>query len=348
MRPKLLHESLVQSLQHVLPDEEDEADEIGSLSQSAEAMRLSAAAPARSTPWAATTTADRLYRDHQGAAPRGARPFVCRPAPRCAGSLAGSGMDEIEAIGGLAEGGLIARAVEPKAGEASEADGGHTQETACLNCGTPLAGPHCHGCGQHAHVHRTIGASCTTCSTARCISRARPGTRCRAGDGGRGQLTRRYIDGERARFVSPMALFLFSVFLMFAVFQRVGTRRRRSRAGDVQMAERGGRRTNGARRSSNRAAHGSASPWRTAIRAPADRCGQIAAIERQLEETASSDGKVGGAATRPAATMAVRTPGSPPEPTGSPGSTRHREVAAEPHADGLQAAVRTSTSSRGC
>ena len=33
-----------------------------------------------------------------------------------------------------------------------------------------------------------------------------------------GELTRRYIDGERARFVSPMALFLFSVFLMFAVF----------------------------------------------------------------------------------------------------------------------------------
>jgi hypothetical protein len=32
-----------------------------------------------------------------------------------------------------------------------------------------------------------------------------------------GRLTRRYVDGERAKFVSPMALFLFSVFLMFAV-----------------------------------------------------------------------------------------------------------------------------------
>jgi DNA-directed RNA polymerase subunit omega len=49
VRPKQLHESVVQSLQRVLPDEEDEADEVGSLSQSAEAMRLSAAAPARST-----------------------------------------------------------------------------------------------------------------------------------------------------------------------------------------------------------------------------------------------------------------------------------------------------------
>lgn len=37
-----------------------------------------------------------------------------------------------------------------------------------------------------------------------------------------GALTRRYIDGERARFVSPMALFLFSVFAMFAAFQIAG------------------------------------------------------------------------------------------------------------------------------
>ena len=37
-----------------------------------------------------------------------------------------------------------------------------------------------------------------------------------------GELTRRYIAGERAKFVSPMAMFLFSVFAMFAVFQMVG------------------------------------------------------------------------------------------------------------------------------
>jgi hypothetical protein len=37
-----------------------------------------------------------------------------------------------------------------------------------------------------------------------------------------GELTRRYVAGERARFVSPMALFLFAVFLMFAVFSTVG------------------------------------------------------------------------------------------------------------------------------
>ena len=37
-----------------------------------------------------------------------------------------------------------------------------------------------------------------------------------------GELTRRYIEGERARFVSPAALYLFTVFLMFAVLSFTG------------------------------------------------------------------------------------------------------------------------------
>jgi hypothetical protein len=37
-----------------------------------------------------------------------------------------------------------------------------------------------------------------------------------------GQLTRRYIAGERAKFVSPLALFLFSVFLLLADFESIG------------------------------------------------------------------------------------------------------------------------------
>ncbi len=47
--PHGLHEALVTGLQKILPDDEDEADEIGSLSQSAEALRITAAAPARNT-----------------------------------------------------------------------------------------------------------------------------------------------------------------------------------------------------------------------------------------------------------------------------------------------------------
>ena len=49
IRPRNLQESLTQSLQRVLPDDEDEADEIGSLSQSAEALRITASAPVRNT-----------------------------------------------------------------------------------------------------------------------------------------------------------------------------------------------------------------------------------------------------------------------------------------------------------
>jgi DNA-directed RNA polymerase subunit omega len=49
VRPGQLHETLVNSLQRVLPEDEDEADEIGSLSQSAEALRITAAAPVRNT-----------------------------------------------------------------------------------------------------------------------------------------------------------------------------------------------------------------------------------------------------------------------------------------------------------
>ena len=37
-----------------------------------------------------------------------------------------------------------------------------------------------------------------------------------------GDLTRRYIAGERARFISPVALYLFCVFLMFAVLNLTG------------------------------------------------------------------------------------------------------------------------------
>ena len=49
VRPKMLREALVTSLQRVLPDDDDEVDDIGSLSQSAEALRITAAAPVRNT-----------------------------------------------------------------------------------------------------------------------------------------------------------------------------------------------------------------------------------------------------------------------------------------------------------
>ena len=47
VRPKILEEVLVGNLQRVQIDDDEAPDEVGSLSQSAEALRLTAAAPPR-------------------------------------------------------------------------------------------------------------------------------------------------------------------------------------------------------------------------------------------------------------------------------------------------------------
>ncbi|HZG44963.1 MAG TPA: DNA-directed RNA polymerase subunit omega [Allosphingosinicella sp.] len=49
VKPRDLEEALVSGLQRVQMDDDDVADDVGSLSQSAEALRLTAAAPPRNT-----------------------------------------------------------------------------------------------------------------------------------------------------------------------------------------------------------------------------------------------------------------------------------------------------------
>jgi len=127
-----------------------------------------------------------------------------------------------EAAGDALTGGIVARAVEPRHGEDAVGADGHTHEHACLNCGTALMGSHCHACGQHAHVHRTLGAIFHDILHGVFhfegkVWRTLPLLAWKPGD-----LTRRYIHGQRAQFVSPLALFLFCVFLMFATFESVG------------------------------------------------------------------------------------------------------------------------------
>ena len=127
------------------------------------------------------------------------------------------GGEGIEAVGEAVTGAAAARAAEPAAGEAA-----HPRSEECLNCGTPLIGPHCHFCGQSGHVHRNLGGWWHDLAHGVLhldgkIWRTLPLLVVWPGD-----LTRRYIEGERARFVSPLALFLFSVFLMFAVFSAMG------------------------------------------------------------------------------------------------------------------------------
>jgi hypothetical protein len=129
---------------------------------------------------------------------------------------------EFEAMADVATGAVVAHAVDgsdPK-DLGSAGQGGHGG--ACLNCGTHLVGAHCHACGQAGHIHRTASAlfhdilhgvfhfEGRTWHTLPLLF-WRPG-----------EVTRRYIAGERVNFVSPMALFLFSVFLMVAVFGLIG------------------------------------------------------------------------------------------------------------------------------
>ncbi len=117
---------------------------------------------------------------------------------------------------------MAARAVEPDAGGLIDGRDGHTHEQACLNCGTVLMGAHCHSCGQRAHIHRTLRAFLHDLvhgvlhfegkfwRTLPLLA-WRPGT-----------LIREYIDGKRASYISPIALFLFTVFVSFALFNATG------------------------------------------------------------------------------------------------------------------------------
>lgn len=140
-----------------------------------------------------------------------------------------------ESLAEIGQGTLTATAVDP-----AQASQGHTHETACLNCGTSLIGTHCHACGQAAHVHRSLGAFFHDLLHGVFhfegrIWRTLPMLAWRPG-----RLTREYIDGRRASYVSPIALFLFSVFLMFAVFHALegseGGETPAVRSGDLDKA----------------------------------------------------------------------------------------------------------------
>lgn len=88
----------------------------------------------------------------------------------------------------------------------------------CANCGAQLNGKYCHVCGQSSHIHRSLfhmfeevlhGVFHFDTKAWHTIPALifRPG-----------HLTRDYIEGKRSYYVSPLALFLFLIFLMFFVF----------------------------------------------------------------------------------------------------------------------------------
>jgi hypothetical protein len=121
---------------------------------------------------------------------------------------------DFEQAGALVSAGLAAAEID-RGGFA--AHGGPAAGAACANCGQPVSGHYCQFCGQAVHLHRSLlhlieellhsvlhfdAKGWRTLP----LLLARPGV-----------LTRRYIDGQRTRYVSPLALFLFTGFLMFFV-----------------------------------------------------------------------------------------------------------------------------------
>lgn len=146
--------------------------------------------------------------------------FASTPLRVTLATHGGDSMSDIgEGLGTAVEGRLFARVLDPASGAKERHPHGPDK---CLNCGTQLVGAYCHACGQNGHIHRTIGAFLHDLLHGALhfegkMWRTLPLLVLRPG-----ALTRRYIEGARARFVSPMALFLFSVFLMFAVFQVLG------------------------------------------------------------------------------------------------------------------------------
>ena len=120
-------------------------------------------------------------------------------------------------VGTLVSAGLAAREID--AISVPDRHGGETgTHHNCLNCGTALSASYCGSCGQPAHLHRSLWHLCeeflhgvlhfdTKGVRTAPLLIFRPGL-----------LTRRYIDGKRTQYVSPMALFLFCIFLMYFVF----------------------------------------------------------------------------------------------------------------------------------
>ena len=124
---------------------------------------------------------------------------------------------EMEAAGAAVTAGIAAAAID---GQKSHGAGAH--HGACANCGAELAGNYCANCGQPAHVHRTLGHMVeeflhgllhfdTRAWRTLPMIVFRPGT-----------LTHDYVHGKRARFISPLAMFLLAVFTMFVVFAFAG------------------------------------------------------------------------------------------------------------------------------
>lgn len=120
--------------------------------------------------------------------------------------------DEFEAAVGLVTASVAANAIDHQ----SAGHGPHA--AACANCAAPLSGPFCGQCGQRAHLHRSIGDVFHEFLHGITHFDGKAWTTLPMLMFQPGQLTRSYIEGQRARYIAPVPLFLLVVFLMFFVF----------------------------------------------------------------------------------------------------------------------------------
>ena len=115
---------------------------------------------------------------------------------------------ELEAAGALATAGVVGVAIEGR-------EGGEPGNGNCPNCDAPISGRFCSNCGQHSYPNRKLtgvlsefmyGLWNFDTKAWRTIPMliVRPGT-----------LTRNYVYGKRARYLAPLTMFLFAIFVMF-------------------------------------------------------------------------------------------------------------------------------------
>lgn len=118
---------------------------------------------------------------------------------------------DIEGAGAVVTAGLVAGAIEKPTGKAGEA---HAHGV-CSDCGAETSGNFCANCGQPTHVHRSLlhlgeellhGVMHFDARIWRTLPLlwVNPG-----------KLTREWVEGKRTRYVSPLAIFLFTLFVMF-------------------------------------------------------------------------------------------------------------------------------------
>lgn len=116
---------------------------------------------------------------------------------------------ELDTAGGVVTGAMIAAAVEKPTGQAGEHHG------TCDDCGAEVTGRFCSNCGQAAHTHRTLlhlGEEILhgVMHFDSRIWRTLPLLLINPG-----RLTREWVEGKRTRYVSPLGMYLFTVFVMF-------------------------------------------------------------------------------------------------------------------------------------